>query len=67
VVDVWNGRKYLNRKEKERFCEMYELCIVPIVGEGYFNKDELMVEGLADLLRKNSDLCGKLLIAGEPK
>lgn len=41
VIDVWNGRKYLNRKEKERFCQIYDLVVVPLIGEGHFKKDRL--------------------------
>lgn len=41
VIDVWNGRKYLNRKEKDRFCEKHGLVPTPLVTEGHFNKDEL--------------------------
>lgn len=55
VIDVWNGRKYLNRKEKERFCEIYELCIVPLVGRDHFNKDELF-----DLIPQKSAFGGAI-------
>ncbi len=41
IIDVWNGRKYLNRKEKERFCEKHDLVLAPLIAEGHFNKDEL--------------------------
>jgi len=41
VIDIWNGKKYLNRKEKDEFCEKYGFYQVPLIAEDYFSIDEL--------------------------
>lgn len=32
--DVWDGEKYINRKEKEDFCKSFHLEVVPLLYEG---------------------------------
>jgi ATP-dependent RNA circularization protein (DNA/RNA ligase family) len=41
VIDVWNGKRYLSRHEKENFCTKYGLEIVPLIASGIFRVDEL--------------------------
>ena len=41
VFDVWNGKKYLPRKERDVFCEKHGFHQVPLVDEGYFYLDDL--------------------------
>lgn len=41
VIDVWNGKNYLNREQKEEFCEKHDLAICPLVDEGRFRVGDL--------------------------
>jgi len=41
VIDVWNGREYLNRQDKESFCKEYGFKIIPLVAQGHFNVKDL--------------------------
>lgn len=36
VFDVLKGSKFLNRKQRDSFCEQYGFCQVPLIAEGYF-------------------------------
>ena len=35
--DVWEGKKFLNRQEKENFCKELNLEIIPLIYEGYID------------------------------
>lgn len=41
VIDVTKEGKWLNRKDKEAFCDKYGFAVVPLITQGYFNLDEL--------------------------
>lgn len=41
VIDVMKDGVWLNRKDKEAFCDKYGFAIVPLIAQGYFNLDEL--------------------------
>lgn len=41
VIDVWGGKNYLNREEKERFCKKHGLVVCPLVDEGRFRISDL--------------------------
>ena len=41
VIDVMKGNEWLNREDKEAFCDKYGFGIVPLITQGYFNLDEL--------------------------
>lgn len=39
--DVWDGRKYLDRQEREVFCQQYGFSIVPLIGYGKYTLDDI--------------------------
>lgn len=39
--DVWDGRKFLDRDDRDEFCEKYGFVNVPLVARGYFEVDEI--------------------------
>jgi hypothetical protein len=41
VIDIWNGKKYIDRYEKEKFCSKLGLQIVPLLHYGYGTKSGL--------------------------
>jgi len=41
VIDVWNGREYLKRQDKESFCKEYGFEIIPLVAQGHFDVKDL--------------------------
>lgn len=51
VFDIYKfkGGKWLNRSERDEFCQYYGFFQVPLITEGYFDKEELI-----DLMPKRS-------------
>lgn len=41
VFDIWNGKIFLNYEMKKKFCEVYNLKMVPLLFEGYVSKTDL--------------------------
>ena len=50
VFDILkDGRKWLNREERDNFCAKYEFASIPFIAEGYFN-----ITGLYSLIPEKS-------------
>jgi ATP-dependent RNA circularization protein (DNA/RNA ligase family) len=41
VIDVMEGDRWLNREEKQNFCDEFDFSIVPLVAQGYFGIEDL--------------------------
>lgn len=42
VFDVWNGKVFLNRKDKEKFCQKHGFAITPLIFKGYTDINSLV-------------------------
>ena len=50
IFDIWNGKKFLNSKQRREFCWEYGFSQVPFIAENYFTIDDLY-----DIIPKESD------------
>jgi len=41
VFDIFNGKKFLSREERNEFCEILGFSQVPFISEGYFKLEDL--------------------------